>query len=126
VLTETALRVLVVEDCPDQARALASLLRLDGHEVAVALNGFTGLAEALSLRPDVVLCDLTMPVLDGYGLVKHVRGMKDSYRPLLVAVTAYDTEEDRRRTLQSGFDAYITKPIQADQLLKLLREHRHV
>jgi DNA-binding response OmpR family regulator len=118
------LHILVVEDCPDQARALTVLLRREGHEVSVAHNGFSGLAEALSYHPAVVLCDLGMPFLDGFGLVKRVRGLGDSYRPLLVAVTARGTEEDRRRCLQAGFDHHFSKPIDADSLLWLLREHR--
>jgi DNA-binding response OmpR family regulator len=118
------LHILVVEDCPDQARALTVLLRLDGHDVSVAHNGFTGLAETLSSRPEVVLCDLGMPFLDGFGLVKHVRGLGDSYRPLLVAVTAHGTEEDQRRSLRAGFDHHVPKPFDAESLLRLLREHR--
>jgi CheY-like chemotaxis protein len=124
VLTETALRILVVEDCHEQARDLASLLHLNGYEVAVAHNGFTGLAAALSQRPDVVLCDVSLPLLDGLGVVQHVRRVGDGYRPLLVAVTARDTDGDRRRCLQAGFDHHHPKPLDTDRLLRLLRDYR--
>jgi len=119
VSIQTALRVLVVEDCPDQARALAALLHLHGYEVVVAHNGFTGLAAVLSERPEVVLCDLGMPLLDGVGVVRHVRAMGNSYQPLLVAITG----ADRQSCLQAGFHEHLAKPIDTERLFQILRSH---
>jgi CheY-like chemotaxis protein len=117
VSIQTALRVLVVEDCPEQARALANLLHFHGYDVVVAHNGFTGLAAALSERPDVLLCDLEMPLLDGIGVIRHVWAIDAGYRPLLVAVTG----ADRQSCLQAGFHDHLAKPVDANRLLSLLQ-----
>ena len=89
------LRVLVVEDNPDTAESLRRLLRLHGHEVSVAVNGFDGVAEAKRCHPDAVVCDIGLPGMDGYAVALALRGDPDTARARLIAVTGYGRAEDR-------------------------------
>ncbi len=104
-------RVLVVDDNRDGAETLATLLRATGHEVRVAYDGPTALAEAHTFRPDVVLCDIGMPGMDGYEVARRLRQDADLPHPVLIAVTGYGQAEDRRRTHAAGFDHHLTKPV---------------
>jgi CheY-like chemotaxis protein len=116
-----ALRVLVVDDQADIVDTWAMLLRLQGHEVAVALDGLEALVVAEAHGPHVVLCDITMPKLDGYGVARKLRE-KGPARPLLVAVTARCSEEDLRRCREAGFDRHLVKPAEPDEVVRLLQE----
>ena len=89
------LRVLVVEDNPDTAESLRRLLRLHGHEVSVAVNGFDGVAEAKRCHPDAVVCDIGLPGMDGYAVALALRGDPETARARLIAVTGYGRAEDR-------------------------------
>ncbi len=104
-------RVLLVEDNPTNLELLRFLLRHHGHEVDSAGTGDEGAALVESLRPDIVLCDLRMPRLDGYGLLARVRANPALDRVVVVAVTAYSMPDDRRRVCEAGFDGLFTKPI---------------
>ena len=117
------LRILVVDDQRDCADAWALLLRLDGHEVLVAYDGVDAAVLAEDKRPDAVLSDLSMPRLDGCGVAARLRALAD-YAPLLVAVTARDSAEDRRRAKVAGFDDYLVKPTDPNLVRSLLREFR--
>jgi CheY-like chemotaxis protein len=103
------LRVLVADDATYNADVWALLLTQDGHAVFVAYDGLSALRVAEAERPDVVLSDISMPGLDGYGLAARLRGMV-RYAPLLIAVTARCSDEDRRRGEEAGFDHYFVKP----------------
>ena len=124
------LRVLVVEDHPHTAQTTAHLLRKYGYHVDVAANGIAAL-DALQADPvDVVLLDLGLPGMDGRQVAKRVTedwSNTNGKRPLLVAVTGYGQEEDRRRSAQAGIDLHLTKPVDPRQLQNLLnRFHRIV
>jgi DNA-binding response OmpR family regulator len=111
--------VLVVDDNADAAESLAVLLRLWGHDVQTAHDGLSGLKAALSDRPAVALLDIGLPGLDGYELARRLRAqLGPALR--LVAVTGYGQEEDRRRSLEAGFDAHLVKPADLDELHALL------
>ncbi len=114
------LRVLVADDNRYAADSVALLLRLAGHEVAVAYDGSEALDWVQGERPDVVLLDIGMPGLDGWELARRVRQLPWERRPLLVAVTGYGTDEDRRRSQAAGIDAHLTKPVDPDLILRLL------
>jgi CheY-like chemotaxis protein len=103
-------RVLVVEDGADMRQTLADLLRLEGHVVHVAATGREGIALARELRPDVVLCDIGLPDLDGYEVARALRGDAALRTTRLVALTGYAQPEDQRRAAEAGFDRHITKP----------------
>lgn len=113
-------RVLVVEDHRDLADSLRELLESWGHEVTVAYSGTTGIRKALQLRPEVVLCDLGLPGQDGYGVARTLRRDPAAAPARLIAISAYGTDDYRQRSLESGFDLFLSKPIDLEQLRQLL------
>jgi signal transduction histidine kinase len=114
------LKVLVVEDNRDAADTLKLLLELRGQEVHVAYTGPEGLAQALAWGPDLVLCDLGLPGLDGFGLAVALRQHPVTAAVRLIAVTGYGSEEDRRRAAEAGFDQLLRKPVEPAELEQLL------
>jgi CheY-like chemotaxis protein len=113
-------RILVVEDNKDAANSLSILLEVLGHEVRVAYTGPAGVEVAREWRPDVVLCDIGLPGLDGYGVARELRLNPTTARVRLLALTGYGQEEDRRRSREAGFDHHLVKPADPDELRKLL------
>jgi CheY-like chemotaxis protein len=120
--TYRPLRVLVVDDYPDNAESMAMLLRLRGYEVDTAQSGVAGLRLAQAKRPDVVLLDVSMPGMDGLKVVRQMRKMFTDQPPLLIAITANGFEEARRQCLEAGFDLYFVKPVDPKEVERLLRE----
>jgi signal transduction histidine kinase/ActR/RegA family two-component response regulator len=113
--------ILIIEDNADAAATLRSLLELAGHRVRIARDGQEGLEALKASRPDVALIDLGLPRVDGYEVARRARQMTDGQpRPVLVAVTGYGLPEDRRRTLEAGFDAHLVKPVDLAALRTLL------
>lgn len=113
-------RILVVDDHQDAAEALAEILRHRGHEVAVTHDGPGALREAAAFRPDTVLVDIGLPGMDGYQVARELR--RDGASRLLVAVTGYGRNQDRRRALEAGFDHFLTKPLEIEELGRLLAD----
>ncbi|MBX9583697.1 MAG: response regulator [Gemmataceae bacterium] len=103
-------RVLVVDDNADAADSLALLLELAGDTVRTAGSGPRALEVAGSFRPEVVLLDIGLPGMDGYEVARRLRGQPDGGRVLLVALTGYGRDDDRRRAAEAGFDHHLTKP----------------
>ena len=118
----TAQRVLVVDDNRDGAETIARLLSVMGHEVAVAHDGLTALERATHFEPGVVLLDLGMPGMDGFQVCERLRAYTWKQRPRIVAVTGWGRDGDMARTKKAGFDAHLVKPVDAAELVKLLRE----
>ncbi len=114
------LRILVVEDNRDSAESLQLLLTLMGHEVRVAYTGPDGVREAAGWLPDVIISDIGLPGLDGYGVASELRRNPATANARLIAVSGYGGEEDRRRAMESGFDFHLTKPADPDVLQELL------
>ena len=114
------LHVLVAEDEPDTARSYAMLLGLHGHAAHVAHSGPDALHLAEQHAPDVALLDIGLPGLSGYEVAKQLRARSGERRPLLVAITGYGADEDRRRCGEAGFDLYWVKPADPQALLRLL------
>jgi signal transduction histidine kinase/ActR/RegA family two-component response regulator len=114
------LRVLVVEDNPDAAESLRLLLELLGHDVRVAHSGISGVETAQQWRPEVVVCDIGLPGLDGYHVASELRRSPATASAQLIALTGYGQEEDRRRSLEAGFDVHLTKPAEPEVLQKLI------
>jgi len=110
-------RLLVVEDNPTNLELLRYLLTHYGHEVTSASNGVEGARLTRELRPDIVLCDLRMPHLDGYGLLERVRADRALDDIVVIAVTAYSMPDDRKRVREAGFDGHLTKPIEPDKVV---------
>ena len=114
-------RCLVIEDNADAAESMALLLQLSGHEAEMALDGSAGVEAARGFRPEVVLCDIGLPgELDGYGVARAFRADPELRSTFLIALTGYGQEEDRRRALEAGFDAHLTKPADLEELKKLM------
>jgi signal transduction histidine kinase len=115
-----ARRVLVVEDHLDTSETLRDLLELSGFEVEIAGSGTDGVAAARQFHPDVVLCDLGLPGMDGYEVASTLRRDPATAAARLIALTGYGGEEDRRRSLEAGFDVHLTKPVDPGLLRRLL------
>ena len=113
-------RMLVVDDNRDGADLMAVLLRLQGHEVEVAHDGYCALEIAARFEPEVVLLDIGLPGLNGYDVAKQLRQMNHQRPQCLIAMTGYGSDEDRQRTEEAGFDHHIVKPIEPAELNKLL------
>lgn len=113
--------VLIIEDNPDSRELLALLLERLGHRVYAAEDGPTGVETALRRRPDVLLVDIGLPGLDGYGVARQVRS-ELGHDVYLIALTGYGQPEDRRRALDAGFDAHFTKPLDAHAIDQLLNQ----
>jgi PAS domain S-box-containing protein len=121
------LTILIVEDNRDAAESLRLLLELSGrHRVSVAHEGRKGLDEARRLRPDVMLCDLGLPGLSGYDVARALRQDADLAATYLVAVSGYGQPEDRERSRRAGFDLHLVKPVEIDELRRLLASRRKV
>jgi CheY-like chemotaxis protein len=114
------LRILVVEDNRDAADSLRLLLELYGYDVVVAYTGPAGVETAKQWRPEVVLCDIGLPGLDGYGVVRELRRYPATARTRMIAVTGYGDAQDRERSQEAGFDAHLTKPANPLALQELL------
>jgi PAS domain S-box-containing protein len=117
---ERTLRVLVVDDNVDAAKTLQMLVRESGHGVRVAHTGTAALAAALDYRPDVMLLDIGLPECDGYEVAKRIRQEPVLHDIVLVAVTGYEREADRRRSQQAGFDHHLVKPADFEKIREIL------
>ncbi len=104
-------RILIIEDDPASLELVQYLLETAGYATLTATDGATGLALALSEHPDLVVCDLQMPVMTGYEVVRRLQGGTSWRRVPLVAVSAFSMPGDRETALAAGFDAYHSKPI---------------
>ena len=113
-------RILVVEDNRDAAETLRDLLELFGCTVQVAGSGSVALETARQFRPEVVLCDLGLPGMDGYAVVAELRRDPDTASTCFAAISGYGEEEDRRRSRRAGFDLHLTKPVDPADLDRLL------
>jgi signal transduction histidine kinase/ActR/RegA family two-component response regulator len=114
------LRILVVEDNHDAAESLTAMLELWGHEVRVAYDGAAALQLAETATPDVILSDLGLPGMDGYELARQLRARPAFGRVLLVALSGYGRDEDRRAAADAGFDHHLVKPPDLKTLLQLI------
>jgi PAS domain S-box-containing protein len=117
-------RVLLVDDHADTAESLAMVLKAEGHEVRTAPDGATALEVAGAYRPEVVLLDIGLPRMDGYEVARRLRAQAGPTRVLLIALTGYGQEEDRRRAAAAGFDAHLVKPADLTTLRALLGERK--
>jgi PAS domain S-box-containing protein len=115
------LRLLLIEDNLDAADTFKDVLEMSGHEVLLAHDGREGVEKARSFRPDVVLCDIGLPALNGYEVARAIRA-EASISPTLVAMTGYTLPEDQRRTFLAGFDHHLGKPVDLTELERVLAQ----
>lgn len=116
----TPRRVLIVDDNRDSADSLAMLLKLTHNEIYVAHDGLEALEEIETNRPEVVLLDIGLPKLDGHEVCRRVREQPWGKDIVFIALTGWGQEDDRRKSEEAGFNGHLVKPVDYDQLLKLL------
>ena len=119
---ETKYRILVIDDNPLGSKSIAMVLRAMGHEVDTARDGLEGMDHARRVRPDVILLDIGLPRVNGLETARSIREQPWGKSIFLIAVTGYGQEEDRRRSLEAGFDCHMVKPVDLTELKKKLSD----
>jgi len=113
-------RILVADDNKDVVESLAMLLRVTGHEVEIAHDGLEAVEVAARFRPDMVLLDIGMPGLDGYAACRRIRQHPWGKNMVIVALTGWGQDGDRRKAEEVGFNGYLVKPVEPSELLRVL------
>ena len=113
-------RVLVVDDNEPSAQTLAWAMEMYGCDVRACHDGQSALAEAETFRPDIVLLDLGMPVMDGFEVCRRLRGHPDLKSVTVVAQSGWGSPDVRAKTTAAGFDHHLVKPLNLDQLADLI------
>ncbi len=116
-------RILIADDNPDALRTLQCLLKTCGHEVVTAEDGYQAIEHAKEFHPQIILLDLGMPGMGGLEAAQEIRKIDFPKQPLLVALTGWGQEEDRRKTREAGFDLHLVKPINVTSFQKQLTEY---
>jgi two-component system cell cycle response regulator DivK len=114
-------RILVVEDQEDLRGVLRTLLAGTGYTVIEAADGQAGVAKALSERPDLILMDIQLPVLDGYDATRQIKASPDLKATPIIAVSSFAMKGDEEKARAAGCDHYVTKPYSPMQLLRIIR-----
>jgi len=114
-------RILVADDNVDSAETLASLLRSAGHEVRTAHEGLSAVETWSAFRPELAILDIGMPKLNGYDVAREIRSREDGHT-VLIAVTGWGQEEDKRRAREAGFDHHLTKPVDPPVIARILAQ----
>ena len=118
-------RILVVEDNVGTAKVLSRLLaKLGNHEIHMVHDGLSALEATKTYRPELVLLDIGLPRMNGYEVAQRLRQQAEYRDMVLVALTGYGTEEDRRRSAEAGFDKHLVKPPSLDNLRQVLAHPR--
>jgi CheY-like chemotaxis protein len=118
-------KILIVEDNADSAESLRLYLELHGHSVRIALSGPDGLKEAHAMPPDVVICDVAMPGMDGYAVAEQLRQIMDPPQ-LIIAITGHGARTDSEGIPDKRFDYYLLKPANLDHLDRILSAETHM
>ena len=117
-------RVLIVEDDPASMDLALRIVRLEKHEPITTADGETALAVARAVRPDLILLDLHIPKLDGWGFVKKFRESDDWAKKVpVIAVSASATPPERERAIKTGCDDFLPKPYYPEQMREMLQKH---
>ncbi len=116
-------RILVVEDQEDNRQILRDLLGSAGYEMTEAGDGEAGVAAAKAQRPDLILMDIQLPVMDGYEATRQIKADPDLKRTPIIVVTSYALSGDETKARVAGCDAYVTKPYSPRQLLAKIKEY---
>ena len=115
-------KILVVEDTEDNRQILRDLLGMAGYDMVEAHDGAEGVAKAIEHRPDLILMDIQMPVMDGYEATRRIKANPELKAIPIVAVTSYALSGDEQKTREAGCDAYIAKPYSPRQMLAKVKE----
>ena len=117
-------RLLAIEDNADAAESLAMLLGFEGHEVFRAHDGANAVRTAERVRPDVVLMDIGLPIMNGYEACRRIRESAWGAPIVMVAITGWGQEEDREQSNAAGLDLHLVKPVDHDELLRVVGAHK--
>ena len=117
-------RILIIDDNVDMTESLRELLQFYGHEVGVSYNGRDGVAKAKEYRPEILLCDIGLPNLNGYEVARAIRRDKDLKDMFLVAITGYALPEDLMHIAEAGFDCHLPKPVDLNELKRVLADRQ--
>jgi CheY-like chemotaxis protein len=117
--------VLLIEDSRDAREMLRMMLEIAGHTVYAAADGIRGLEMLDVVRPDAAIIDIGLPGMDGYQIARRIREDPHGRDMLLLALTGYDSADDRKRSVEHGFDHHLVKPVDPDRLARLLSEGAH-
>jgi CheY-like chemotaxis protein len=116
------MKILYVEDNEDNIFMLKNRLSRAGHTVVVATDGAQGVAMASSERPDIILMDLSLPVLDGWQATRQIKATPDTKHIPVIALTAHAMASDREKALSAGCDDFDTKPVELPRLLAKIKD----
>jgi two-component system cell cycle response regulator DivK len=115
-------KILLVEDQEDNRDMLSRRLKKRGYEVAIAVDGAEGVEKARSEAPDLILMDMSLPVMDGWEATRILKAEDDTRSIPVVALTAHAMSTDREKAFEAGCDAYETKPIELPRLLETMEK----
>jgi two-component system, cell cycle response regulator DivK len=115
-------RILIVEDTEDNRKIIRDLLTAAGYELVEALDGAEGVVLAQRERPDLVLMDIQLPIIDGYEATRRIRAIPELAKLPILAVTSYALSGDEAKARAAGCDGYVAKPFSPRQLLAKIRE----
>jgi two-component system cell cycle response regulator DivK len=115
-------RILVIEDQEDNRQILRDLLGNAGYEMTEACDGQEGVAAASTQRPDLILMDIQLPIMDGYEATRRIKAVPELKAIPIIAVTSYALSGDEAKAMAAGCDAYVTKPYSPRQLLAKVNE----
>jgi two-component system cell cycle response regulator DivK len=115
-------KILVVEDTEDNRQILRDLLSMAGYDLIEAHDGAEGVAKAAEHKPDLILMDIQMPVMDGYEATRRIKADPGMKGIPVIAVTSYALSGDEEKTRAAGCDGYIAKPFSPRQMLAKVRE----
>ena len=116
--------VLIVDDNRDAADTLAMLVKVAGFDASVAYDTQSGIALAHEILPDIIFHDLELPIMNGYEAARRLRNMEKFSKTTLIAVTGFDSTEDRQRAKLAGFDIHMAKPVVFEALKEVLSRSR--
>lgn len=117
------IRVLLIEDNEQNRYLFSFILEKNGYRVIVARDGLEGINKAKEEKPDLILVDIGLPVMDGYEVTRRLRDLTEFKDVPIIALTAYAMEGDREKVLQAGCDGYIPKPIIPDKFIKVVNSY---
>jgi len=116
-------KVLIIEDNEKNLYLLRFLIKKLGHEVVEARDGKQGLETALAEKPDIILMDIQLPVMDGYETTRQIRSFEEFKKIPIIAITSYAMVGDREKTLNAGCTDYIEKPIQPERFIEKIKKY---
>jgi two-component system cell cycle response regulator DivK len=116
-------RILVIEDQEDNRQILRDLLGTAGFDMIEAADGQEGVAAATKERPDLILMDIQLPIMDGYEATRRIKAIPELKAIPIIAVTSYALSGDEAKAMAAGCDAYVTKPYSPRQLLAKVKEY---